>query len=250
MTVSSVIRLFASRYCVGDLKLGCSSALNLNCGPCGLWRAVSEHCTSPSCGTSATGQYYTIHDRKGGTHWLILPTKLNIRGIEDAAKLSYPDDLWDFAWQVVAEGPMPQPQKGYWSMHKAGLIVNGVHKRTQHHLHLHINHLLPHWRTNLNTTSIAAYPSWTIIYSSQGHLIASFFPANVSSTKPSVAGAEPFRLGQLLRDSLSQGISGTAPNPLPHSGLLLAASDAGQPPGFFVGLLNGQLSDNNMLGDT
>ncbi|NBX56079.1 MAG: hypothetical protein EBT70_13650 [Betaproteobacteria bacterium] len=63
-------------------------------------------------------------------HGLVMPKSL-VSGIEDPKR---PLGIWQFAWDVAAarlDGP------------SIGLAVNSLHKRTQHHLHVHIVRLKP-----------------------------------------------------------------------------------------------------------
>lgn len=63
-------------------------------------------------------------------HGLVMP-KSPVSGVEDPLR---PHGIWRFAWEVAAarlEGP------------SIGLAVNSLHKRTQHHLHVHVVRLKP-----------------------------------------------------------------------------------------------------------
>lgn len=85
--------------------------------------------------------YAILADRKGGAHFLLIPTS-TITGIESPALLA-PDALnyFDDAWQArerlarVVGHEVPRD--------KIGLAVNPLHARSQDQLHIHIECLRP-----------------------------------------------------------------------------------------------------------
>jgi CDP-diacylglycerol pyrophosphatase len=103
--------------------------------------------------------YAVLADRKGGAHFLLIPTG-NISGIESPA-LTAPDALNYFqaAWHAhdrlaaVVGHEVPR--------NAVGLAVNPLHARSQDQLHIHIECLRPDVFDTLNRVSARISTAWT-----------------------------------------------------------------------------------------
>ncbi len=108
---------------------------------------------------AADSGYAVLADRKGGAHFLLIPTQ-TISGIESPA-LEAPDALSYFqaAWRAHARldgvigRQVPPPL--------VGLAVNPLHKRGQDQLHIHIECLRPDVHETLARQAAHISPSWS-----------------------------------------------------------------------------------------
>ena len=85
--------------------------------------------------------YAVLHDRKGGAHFLLIPTR-EISGIESPQLLepgapNYFSSAWQARDRLSAAVGHPVPRNA------VGLAVNPLHARSQDQLHIHIECLRP-----------------------------------------------------------------------------------------------------------
>jgi CDP-diacylglycerol pyrophosphatase len=85
--------------------------------------------------------YAVLADRKGGAHFLLIPTRV-ISGIESPALLepsapNYFSAAWQARDRIAAAMGRPVPRSA------VGLAVNPLHARSQDQLHIHIECLSP-----------------------------------------------------------------------------------------------------------
>ena len=85
---------------------------------------------------SRAAGFAVLPDRKGGAHYLLIPTR-TISGIEspEARDASGPN-YFDAAWQ--ARGVLDAAARRELRRTEIGLAVNSVHSRSQDQLHIHI----------------------------------------------------------------------------------------------------------------
>jgi CDP-diacylglycerol pyrophosphatase len=103
--------------------------------------------------------YAVLADRKGGAHFLLIPTG-NVSGIESSA-LTAPDAInyFNAAWRAhdrlaaVVGHEVPR--------NAVGLAVNPLHARSQDQLHIHIECLRPDVFDALNRESVRISSGWT-----------------------------------------------------------------------------------------
>jgi CDP-diacylglycerol pyrophosphatase len=106
------------------------------CVPHWLTAHSPAPCVSVSQGAAAQG-YAVLADRKGGAHFLLIPTQ-SISGIESpevraTGALNYFDAAWKArsVLDTFFGGPLPREA--------VGLAVNHIHARSQDQLHIHIS---------------------------------------------------------------------------------------------------------------
>jgi CDP-diacylglycerol pyrophosphatase len=129
------------------------------------WRAqhVMTPCLQLSLSDPTPGApgYAVLADRKGGAHFLLIPTQ-TLTGIEDPRILS-PDTInyFEAAWQARANIQRVighEPQRG-----AIGLAVNSQLHRSQDQLHIHIACLQPNVYQSLQRVGAALNDRWSPI---------------------------------------------------------------------------------------
>lgn len=168
-------------------------------------------------GADAPG-YAVLHDRKGGAHFLLIPTR-TIAGIESPeARRSDAPNYFDEAWkarevlEAVAGVPLPRTA--------VGLAVNQSRARSQDQLHIHMSCLGMSVVEALRQESARIGSRWTRLDLS-GH---SYRALRVMGEQ--LAPANPIRL-------LADGIPG-APEQLADYTLLVAGEAFAEGPGFVL----------------
>ena len=133
------------------------------CLPAWLTRHQPAPCSSVTLlgsGPDAQG-YAVLHDRKGGAHFLLIPTR-TVGGIESPeARSSDAPNYFDEAWKAravlaTATG-LPLPRTA------VALAVNQLHARSQDQLHIHISCLRPSAFEALRSEAVHIGPQWTPI---------------------------------------------------------------------------------------
>jgi CDP-diacylglycerol pyrophosphatase len=103
--------------------------------------------------------YAVLHDRKGGTHFLLIPMR-TIRGIESPEALApgspnYFAAAWRSRDVLAASAGVPLPRTAI------GMAVNQLHARSQDQLHIHMSCLRPELSGALREQSAALGPQWS-----------------------------------------------------------------------------------------
>lgn len=126
---------------------------------------VGQHDAAPcvevqlSDSSNPTSGFALLADRKGGAHFLLIPTR-RITGIESSELLA-PDAPNYFAAAWEARGHL-EPSAGHVVPRNAvGLAVNPVRARSQTQLHIHIECLRPDLFDALNRDSARISDVWT-----------------------------------------------------------------------------------------
>jgi CDP-diacylglycerol pyrophosphatase len=103
---------------------------------------VETHNPAPCVSVQLSGDgpdaqgFAVLADRKGGAHYLLIPTR-SISGIESPeARASLAPNYFDAAWEARGVLNAAAGRELHWS--EVGLAVNSVHARSQDQLHLHI----------------------------------------------------------------------------------------------------------------
>lgn len=162
--------------------------------------------------------YAVLHDRKGGAHFLLIPTR-TVGGIESPeASGSDAPNYFDEAWQAravletVAGVPLPR--------NAIGLAVNQLHARSQDQLHIHVSCLRTSVVEALRHETPNVGPHWTPL-SLGGY---SYRALRVMGEQ--LAPANPIQV-------LADGIPG-ARNQLADYTLLVAGEVFAEGPGFVL----------------
>jgi CDP-diacylglycerol pyrophosphatase len=162
--------------------------------------------------------YAVLADRKGGAHFLVIPTR-TISGIESSA-LQEADapNFFDGAWSARAEldgvvGHAVPRQL-------VGMAVNSRNARSQDQLHIHIECLQPLIRSSLQQSAERLTDAWSPIDVPGWRLLA----RSVRSER--LGPVDPFKL-------LAAGLAGPE-NSLGDYSLLVAGMNFEAGPGFIV----------------
>jgi CDP-diacylglycerol pyrophosphatase len=134
---------------------------------------LETHDPTPCVSLSVVGNANTsdgfavLHDRKGGAHFLLIPTR-TISGIESAearspGTLNYFDAAWKArkALETIVGRELPRSA--------VGLAVNSTHSRSQDQLHIHISCLRPLVYDALQEEASRIGNSWSAINLSLWH---------------------------------------------------------------------------------
>ena len=186
------------------------------------WRATRQpspcsRVTLLGTGPDAQG-YAVLHDRKGGAHFLLIPTR-TMTGIESpearsAAAPNYFDGAWKARQVIEAAAGLPLPRTAF------GLAVNQWRARSQDQLHIHMSCLRPSIFEALGREAAHIGPRWTRLELA-GH---SYYAMRVMGED--LAPANPIRL-------LAEGIPG-AYDQLADYTLLVAGAAFAEGPGFVL----------------
>jgi CDP-diacylglycerol pyrophosphatase len=176
-------------------------------------RLVLPHAPQPD------GGYAVLADRKGGAHFLLIPTD-TISGPESPRVLA-PDapNYFDAAWAardrlaVVVGHAVPRTA--------VGLAVNPRRSRSQDQLHIHISCLRPDVAGELRAAAAHLGTRWAAI-----DLGGSQYQA-LRVLGESLAGHEPFAL-------IAQGLLAGAGDSLADNTILVAGMQFAQGPGFAI----------------
>jgi CDP-diacylglycerol pyrophosphatase len=170
-------------------------------------------------GSSADAQGYAVlHDRKGGAHFLLIPTR-TVGGIESpAARSASAPNYFDAAWK--ARGVLATAAGRSLPRTAIGLAVNQLSSRSQDQLHIHMSCLRPTTSQALRQDAAQVGPRWGPIEVA-GH---SYYAMRVMGEE--LAPANPIRL-------LADGIRG-ARDRLADYTLLVAGAVFAQGPGFVL----------------
>jgi CDP-diacylglycerol pyrophosphatase len=126
---------------------------------------LNEHDPAPCLSVSATGEasvgFAVLADRKGGAHFLLIPTQ-TIRGIESPearapGALNYFDAAWASRDVLARAIGRAVPRTA------VGLAVNQVHARSQDQLHIHIGCMRAEVAEALRLQAEAIGPDWQSI---------------------------------------------------------------------------------------
>ncbi len=128
---------------------------------------LRSHDPAPCVSVQTVGQdplsdgFAVLHDRKGGAHFLLIPTR-TITGIESVearapGALNYFDAAWR-ARKVLAADIGHQPPRS-----AVGLAVNSIHSRSQDQLHIHISCLRPFVYRALQAQASRIGDTWSVI---------------------------------------------------------------------------------------
>jgi CDP-diacylglycerol pyrophosphatase len=103
--------------------------------------------------------YAVLHDRKGGAHFLLIPTR-TLSGIESPELLAAgTPNYFDAAWTARAE---LERTVGHALRREAiGMAVNSQHARSQDQLHIHVECLEPRVRAALEKQASRLSDAWT-----------------------------------------------------------------------------------------
>jgi CDP-diacylglycerol pyrophosphatase len=162
--------------------------------------------------------YVVLADRKGGAHFLLIPTR-TISGIE-SADLQRADapNFFAAAWSARAEidGAIGRPLPRDW----LGMAVNSRHARSQDQLHIHIECLEPQIHAALLASAERLTEDWTPLEVPGWRLLA----RRIGSA--TLGDQDPFKL-------LAAGLPGAAAAMGDYS-LLVAGMTFRSGPGFAV----------------
>ncbi len=168
-------------------------------------------------GPNARG-YAVIADRKGGAHFLLIPTQ-SIRGIESPA-LRSPGALNYFAaaWEAraVIDRFIGRPV----SRAFIGLAVNSIWARSQDQLHIHIGCLRRFVYDTLQTDAPGLGPTWSAL------TLHGFKYQGIRIAGSSLGAANPFEL-------LADGLPG-ARDEMGEYTLFVAGMQLSEGPGFVI----------------
>ena len=105
--------------------------------------------------------YAVLHDRKGGAHFLLIPTR-TLTGIESPELLA-PDapNYFDAAWSARAE--LERTIGHALGRDAIGMAVNAHHARSQDQLHIHVECLQPWVRAALAKQAPRLSANWTAV---------------------------------------------------------------------------------------
>ena len=182
---------------------------------------LNEHDPAPCLSVSATGEpsvgFAVLADRKGGAHFLLIPTQ-TIRGIESPearapGALNYFDAAWASREVLARAVGRAVPRTA------VALAVNQVHARSQDQLHIHIGCLRAEVAEALRMQAEAIGPDWKTI-----ELAGWPYEAmRITGERPGLAN--PFRLlaGHLQGDK-----------PMEDFTLLLSGMRFNEGPGFVL----------------
>lgn len=166
----------------------------------------------------ARNGYAVLADRKGGAHFLVIPTRL-ISGIEsrELQEAGTPN-FFEGAWSVRAElaGAVGTALPRQY----VGMAVNSRYARSQDQLHIHVECLHSLIYASLQASADRLTDLWTPIEVPGWHLLA----RRVLSE--GLGSADPFKL-------LAAGLAGTQ-NSLGDYSLLVAGMNFRAGPGFAV----------------
>jgi CDP-diacylglycerol pyrophosphatase len=109
--------------------------------------------------TGVRDGYAVLHDRKGGAHFLLIPTR-TLPGIESPELLAAgAPNYFAAAWTVRAE---LEQTVGHALVREAiGMAVNSQHARSQDQLHIHVECLQPRVRAALEVNAARLSDRWT-----------------------------------------------------------------------------------------
>ena len=162
--------------------------------------------------------YAVLADRKGGAHFLLIPTE-TIRGVESPeARAPGALNYFDAAWQsraVLAEAaghPLPRTA--------VGLAVNHIRSRSQDQLHIHMSCLRPEVARALRAAAAEVGADWSAL-DLEGYRYQAL---RIMGERP--GPANPFEL-------VADGLPGAAAS-MEQFTLLLAGMDFREGPGFVL----------------
>lgn len=168
--------------------------------------------------TGASNGYAVLADRKGGAHFLVIPTRI-ISGIEsrelqEAGTPNYFDEAWSARAELAGAVGTALPRQ------LIGMAVNSRTARSQDQLHIHVECLQSVIHASLQASADRLSDLWSPIEIPGWHLLA----RRVLSE--SLGSADPFKL-------LAAGLVG-AQNSLGDYSLLVAGMNFQAGPGFAV----------------
>lgn len=173
--------------------------------------------TLPAAGAVDRG-YAVLHDRKGGAHFLLIPTR-TVRGLESPeARGNDAPNYFAAAWD---SRPVLTALVGHGVPRTAvGLAVNPVYARSQDQFHIHLSCLRPAVATALTREAAQLSSRWSTM-TLEGH---SYQALRVMGEE--LGDANPIRL-------LARGVPG-AESALEEYTLLIAGAQLPGGPGFIV----------------
>jgi len=186
------------------------------------WLAAHDPAPCVRVRTAVSGRadqgYAVLADRKGGAHFLLIPTQ-TIRGVESPetrgpAALNYFDAAWQARDLLAGVVGHPVPRAA------VGLAVNQSRARSQDQLHIHISCLRGSVLQALRAQAERIGRRWTAI-ELEGWPYQS---VRILAERP--GGTNPF---ELLADTLPG-----AAEAMEHFTLLLAGMDFSEGPGFVL----------------
>jgi CDP-diacylglycerol pyrophosphatase len=102
--------------------------------------------------------YAVLHDRKGGAHFLLIPTR-TLSGIESPELIAADaPNYFDAAWTARRE--VEQSIGHALGREAIGMAVNAQHARSQDQLHIHVECLAPLVRAALDDHAARLSESW------------------------------------------------------------------------------------------
>jgi CDP-diacylglycerol pyrophosphatase len=190
------------------------------CVPHWLATHRAAPCSSVSLPEQAAADtgYAVLHDRKGGAHYLLIPTR-TLRGIESpgaygTGAVNYFDAAWRARGVLSAAGSPALPRAAI------GLAVNPLRARSQDQLHIHLSCLKPGLMQQLT----AAAPTLTQVWQKIQFDGRPYLALRLRGTE----------LGTRNPIDLLAAVVGTAPQTLEQYSLLVAGTPTGEPPGFIL----------------
>jgi CDP-diacylglycerol pyrophosphatase len=172
---------------------------------------------TPGAGSADPG-FAVLADRKGGAHFLLIPTQ-TIRGVESPeARAPEALNYFDAAWS--ARAALAQFIGRAVPRAAVGLAVNPIHSRSQDQLHIHIGCLRAAVAQALKLRAAAIGPTWGTLELADFRYRA----LRIMGERP--GAANPFRL---LAQSLPD-----ADKSMEDFTLLLAGMDFKDGPGFVL----------------
>ena len=185
------------------------------------WRAA--HDPAPCASVDADGRgaeprgYAVLADRKGGVHFLLIPTQ-TIRGVESPEAggpeaLNYFDAAWQAREVLAAAFGRPLPRAA------VGLAVNSIGSRSQDQLHIHMSCVRTEVAQALRAAAGRIGPEWSAL-DIEGYR---YQVLRIMGERP--ASANPF--------AIAAGLPGAA-GAMEQFTLLLAGMDFEAGPGFVL----------------
>jgi CDP-diacylglycerol pyrophosphatase len=176
-------------------------------------------CLEVHLDAAADSGYAVLADRKGGAHFLLIPTP-TISGIESPA-LEAPGapSYFQAAWRAHErlDGVIGRPVPA----RLVGLAVNPLHARGQDQLHIHIECLRPDVYETLTRQAAHFSPSWSPLPLGGASYWVRSISANLDADEPfRLLASQPPEAGRSMRD-YTLVVTGS---PTANRGFLMLAS--------------------------
>lgn len=136
--------------------------------PDALWKIVNQHCSrflpkgrlaSPCLKFDAANHFAIIKDKKGGDHFLLIPT-VKLHGIEDKSAVDVARKPFFYeAWE--SRGFLPVGVSGASAAQNYSFALNSAYGRTQNQFHVHLSCLSPKIYKVLEHLRGKLGPAWT-----------------------------------------------------------------------------------------